>query len=96
MLQMPSFKKYRIALSTVSIFAIGISVLYSTTFTSCAPEIEDNSIDRKWVDSLEKEQKKLLGIEMDSLCELRREKFIKNAVDSIMGERLEEMRKFGE
>ncbi len=81
-------------IAQVTLTFISISILYSITFISCAPEIKDTSIDRKWVDSLEKEKKQLIGIEMDSLCELRREKFIKNAVDSILGERLEEMRKF--
>lgn len=80
----------------IKINQIAVGIIFLFSFTSCAPEIEDTSIDRKWVDSLEKEQKILLGLEMDSLCELRRDKFIKNAVDSIMGERLEEMRKFDE
>ena len=74
----------------------GILLLFTIVFTSCTPEIKDTRVNRKWVDSLAKKQKVVIGLEMDSLCELRREKFIKNAIDSILGERLEEMRKFEE
>ena len=81
-------------LGLLTISVIGILFFLTTLFIGCAPEIEDTSIHRKWLDSLERIGKDSIRIEMDSLCEIRREKFIKNAVDSIMGERLEEMRQF--
>ncbi len=91
---MYTIQKHRKLARIISILVI--SIIYLTIPTSCVTEVEDTSVDRKWVDSLEKQQKVIIGLEMDSLCELRREKYIKNAVDSIMGERLEEMRKFDE
>ena len=94
--QMNNLTKYQINWFPISIAVIVIMAISITNFTSCAPEFIDTSIDRKWLDSLEKREKTFLSIELDSLCELKKEKFIKNAVDSIMGERLEEMRKFNQ
>lgn len=93
---MNNLTKYKIDWFPISIAVIVMMTISITKFTSCAPEFVDTSIDRKWLDSLEKREKTFLAREIDSLCELRKEKFIKNAVDSIMGERLEEMRKFNQ
>ena len=93
---MHNIKKYYLIGGPILVTLIGFIIFCPFFFTSCTPEFEDTSIDRKWLDSLEKKGKVALSIEIDSLCELRKEKFIKNAVDSIIGERLEEMRKFNE
>ena len=51
------------------------------------------SADRKIVDSLYRDSINTLKIEIDSLCELNFDKNVALTVDSIMQERLEEIRK---
>ena len=47
--------------------------------------------ERQLIDSIYIEESKLLKVEMDSLCDLKFDRFVNHAVDSIIEDRLQEI-----
>jgi len=69
-----------------------ISLLFLANCTEPPPPTL-MSADRKIIDSIYRDSINVLKIEIDSLCELDFDKKVAETVDSIMQQRLEEIRK---
>lgn len=55
------------------------------------PPLELNKIERREVDTMVNHQIKILRPQLDSICDNRRSTLVKNAVDSIMKKRMNEI-----
>mgnify|MGYP000309149044 CR=1 FL=1 len=77
------------------ILKIGVGLCLIGLMGSCTepPPPSLSSDDRKFADSLYRDSINYLKPVMDSLCELNFDKNVQATVDSIMSERLEEIRK---
>lgn len=71
-----------------------ILIVLVVSFIQC--EREDYTLDKKkqlYIDTFSTRLIKGIGVEMDSLCDLNHESYVKDAVDSILNARKKEIEK---
>ncbi len=70
---------------------VAFCLLLPAACTIEPPEMPLTKEERKLIDSIYVAESKLVKIEMDSLCDLKFDRFVNRAVDSIIEDRLQEI-----